>query len=245
MNIFLAEFLGTLLLVLLGNGAIATVLLSRSKGEGSGWFVVTAGWGFALTLAIYAVGWVSGAHLNPAITIAMATMGRVATDLVPQYLFGQFLGAMAGAALMWLVYLPHWSVTENKANKLMCFCTKPAVKKPFVNMLVEVIATAVFLFGILTVLDERTGFTTASAPLMIGFLIFGIGLTLGSPTGFALNPARDLGPRVMHALLPVHGKGESEWDYAWVPVVGPIVGAIVGSLFYQAFTAAMTVAPQA
>lgn len=239
MNIFLAEFFGTLLLILLGNGVVASVLLSRSKGENGGWIVITAGWAFAVAIAVYAVGWISGAHLNPAITIAMAMIGKTAADLVPQYLFGQFTGALAGAALVWLVYLPHWSATENKANKLMCFSTKPAIRNPLANLIVEIIATAVLLIGVLSLLSEKSGLSGGMIPYMIGILVFAIGLSLGGPTGFAINPARDLAPRVMHALLPIPGKGDSDWQYAWIPVVGPLLGGTLGAFLYQAFIAAL------
>jgi glycerol uptake facilitator protein len=239
MNIFLAEFFGTLLLILLGNGVVASVLLSRSKGENSGWIVITAGWAFAVAIAVYAVAWISGAHLNPAITIAMAMIGKIGSDLVPQYLFGQFMGALAGSALVWLVYLPHWGVTESKSHKLMCFCTKPAIRSPLANLAVEIVATAVLLIGVLSLVNEKAGLNTGMFPYMIGILVFAIGLSLGGPTGFAINPARDLAPRVMHALLPIPGKGDSDWQYAWIPVVGPILGGTLGAMLYQAFIAAL------
>lgn len=233
MSIFLAELIGTLLLVLLGNGVIANVLLSHSKGEKGGWIVITAGWGFALAVAVYAVGWISGAHLNPAVTFGFALIGNTAWQDVFYYFAGQMIGAMLGAKLVWLAYYPHWKATHDQAHKLMCFSTKPAIRKPKWNLVTEAIGTAVLVFGILCILNVNNGIGAGMGPYAIGILIFGIGLSLGGPTGFAINPARDLGPRLMHQWLPIEGKGPSDWSYAWIPVVGPFIGGAVGAVLYQ------------
>lgn len=232
MNIFLGEFLGTLLLVLLGNGAVANVLLSQSKGQGGGWIVISAGWGFAVAIAVYATGWISGSHLNPAVTIGLIYAGKAALVDCPIYFLGQMLGAMAGSALVWLTYLSHFGATKDESAKLMCFCTKPAIRNTICNLVTEVVATAVLLLGILALIDKHNNLGQGIGPFMVGILVYSIGLSLGGPTGYAINPARDLGPRIMHALLPVSGKGSSEWGYSWIPVVGPICGALIGVVLY-------------
>jgi glycerol uptake facilitator protein len=239
MSPYLAEFLGTLLLVLFGDGVVANVLLTRSKGQNSGWIVITTGWALAVTVAVYAVNAVSGAHLNPAVSIGMAAIGKFAWSLVPGYIAAQMAGAFVGAALVWLAYLPHWRLTEDKGLKLACFSTGPAVRMPLSNVLTEVIATAALVFGLLVVLTPKnlvpnTGFETGFAPVLVGLIVWVIGLSLGGPTGFAINPARDLGARIAHAVLPVAGKGSSDWDYAWIPVVGPVLGGAAGALLWAA-----------
>ncbi len=233
MSIFLGELIGTLLLVLLGNGVVACALLHQSKGEKGGWIVITAGWGFAVAIAVYAVGWISGGHLNPAVTLGLATAGITPLHAVPFYLAGQMIGAMIGAWLVWISYYPHWHATHDPKLKLMCFCTHPAIRKPFSNFLTEVIATAVLIIGILGIFNVHNGIGSGVGPYAVGILIFSIGLSLGGPTGFAINPARDLGPRLMHAWLPIAGKGNSEWSYAWIPIAGPLVGGVLGAIFYQ------------
>jgi glycerol uptake facilitator protein len=239
MSPFLAELLGTMLLVLFGNGVVANVVLSRSKGQNSGWIVINAGWACGVTIAVYAVGSISGAHLNPAVTIGMASIGKFQWALVPTYIVAQTIGAFIGGVLVWLTYLPHWAVTEDKGLKLAAFSTGPAVRQPVANVLTEAIATAALVLGLLTVLTPanlvpNTGFSNAFAPLLVGVIVFGIGLSLGGSTGYAINPARDLGPRIAHAILPIPGKGSSDWEYAWVPVVGPIIGGVVAALAYVA-----------
>lgn len=234
MGIFGAEFIGTLLLVLLGNGVIANVLLKKSKGENSGWIVISAGWAFAIAVGVYATAGVSGGHINPAVTIGFALIGKTPWDLVPVYVVAQLLGAFVGAFLVWVTYHPHWRTTENMQNKLMCFGTAPAIRKPLSNFLTEVIATAVLLFGILSILSVSNQVSTGMAPYLIGILFFAIGLSLGGPTGFAVNPARDFAPRLAHAILPIAGKGDSDWGYALVPILGPLVGGALGALLYQA-----------
>jgi glycerol uptake facilitator protein len=240
-KVYIAEAIGTMMLVLLGDGVVANVLLTRSKGEKSGWIVITMGWGVAVAVAVYAVGRISGAHLNPAVTLALATIGSFSWTQVPGYIAAQMIGAFIGAALVWLTYLPHWGETADRAAKLGVFSTGPAIQRPGPNLITEVIGTAVLLFGILAIAANaqdlaRPGelnlsyvFSRGLQPLLVGVLVLGIGLSLGGPTGYAINPARDLGPRMAHAVLPIAGKGPSDWQYSWIPVIGPIVGGIAGA----------------
>lgn len=236
MKIFLGEFLGTLLLILLGNGAVANVLLTKSKGNKSGWIVITAGWGLGVCFAVYVSLALSGAHVNPAVTLGLALVGKSAWSTMPIYFAGQFLGAMAGAFLVWLVYYPHFRITLESKLKLMVFATKPAIYQVIANLFTEIIATAVLLIGVMTIIDPRNQVALGLVPYLFGLLVLGIGISLGGPTGYAINPARDLGPRLMHFILPIHGKGSSEWGYAWIPVVGPFIGAVIGVFVYQAIT---------
>jgi glycerol uptake facilitator protein len=239
MNIFLAEFIGTMLLILLGNGSVANVLLTRSKGFHSGWIVISAGWGFAVAIGVYVTGWISGGHLNPAVTLGFVLAGKTQASLIPLYVIGQFLGAMLGAFLVYICYQPHWKATLDPHPKLLCFATAPAIRRPFWNFLTEVIGTAVLLIGILGIFNVHNGIGSGMGPYAIGILIFSIGLSLGGPTGYAINPARDLAPRLVHFMLPIPGKGSSDWRYAWVPLVGPLVGAILGVFLYEQFVANM------
>jgi glycerol uptake facilitator protein len=239
MNPYLAELLGTMLLVLFGDGVVANVVLSRSKGQNSGWIVICAGWAAGVTIAVYAVNAASGAHINPAVTIALAVIGKFEWARVPGYILAQTIGGFLGGVLVWLTYLPHWALTEDKGLKLAAFSTGPAVRRPVAKVVSEAVATGALVLGLLSVLTPKnlvpnTGFDTAFAPLLVGVIVFGIGLSLGGSTGYAINPARDLGPRLAHALLPIPGKGTSDWGYAWVPVIGPIIGGIVGALLYVA-----------
>ncbi|MBY0432502.1 MAG: aquaporin family protein [Cyclobacteriaceae bacterium] len=230
MSNYLAEFIGTLLLVLLGDGVVAGVLLKRSKSENAGWLVIVVAWGLAVTLAIYAVGKVSGAHLNPAVTLAMAYMGTFPSGDVAGYILAQLAGAFTGAILVWLHFLPHWKITEDAGAKLAVFCTAPAIRNTITNLISEIIGTTVLVLGLLCI--GANEFTQGLNPIVVGLLIISIGLSLGGTTGFAINPARDLGPRLAHAILPIHGKGKSDWSYAWIPVVGPIVGGLLGAMIY-------------
>lgn len=235
----LAEFIGTALLVLLGDGVVAGVTLNRSKAHQGGWIVVAAGWGLAVMLAVYWVGRFSNAHLNPAVTIGMAVLGKFSADRVLAYIVAQMLGAIAGAVLVWLAYLPHWRETSEPATKLGVFCTAPAIRKPAANFLTEVIGTFVLVLGLQAIASPKNlkpdyGWDTGLGPVLVGFLVLSIGVSLGGPTGYAINPARDLGPRIAHALLPIPGKGGSDWGYAWVPVFGPVVGGILAALVYRA-----------
>ncbi len=234
MTLFLAEFFGTFILLLLGNGVVANALLSQSKGEKGGWIVITAGWGFAVAVAVYAVGWISGGHLNPAVTFGLAVVGKTPWHEVPFYFAGQMLGAMLGSYAVWMTYYPHWAVTKDSTLKLLCFCTKPAIRRSGWNFLTETIATAALLIGILAIFNTHNGIGSGVGPYAVGILIFSIGLSLGGPTGFAINPARDLGPRLMHYWLPIAGKGDSDWSYAWIPVLAPLLGAAIGAWAYQA-----------
>ncbi len=245
MDNLLAEMVGTALLVLLGGGVVANVLLARSKGHNSGWIVITVGWGVAVAVAIYAVGRISGAHLNPAVTIGLASIGSFAWTDVPGYIAAQVLGAFLGAALVWLAYLPHWAITTDPGAKLGVFATGPAVRNPVANVTTEIIGTAVLVFGVLAIganaqsltrpneIDLSVVFSHGLQPLLVGILVLGIGVSLGGPTGYAINPARDFGPRLAHALLPIPGKGDSDWGYAWIPIVGPIIGGVLGALLFK------------
>jgi glycerol uptake facilitator protein len=241
---FFAELFGTMILILLGDGVVAAVLLARSKAENAGWIVITAGWAFAVAIAVYAVGAYSGADINPAVTIAWAATSQPGLPNwpdVPVYLLGQFSGAMIGAALVYTAYYVHWEETEDPGLKLAVFCTGPAIRNTAANLATEIIGTAMLLFGVLAIVGHFTGgllvgsVATGFVPLIIGFLVWAIGLSLGGPTGYAINPARDLGPRIMHAILPIPGKGTSDWGYAWIPVVGPIIGGLAGAGLYNAF----------
>ena len=241
-----AEAIGTMLLVLLGDGVVANVLLARSKGQNSGWIVITMGWGVAVALAVYAVGRISGAHLNPAVTVGLASIGSFPWPDVPGYIVAQVVGAFVGAALVWVAYLPHWAVTSDKDAKLGVFATGPAIRNSAANLVTEIIGTAVLVFGVLAIaenaqmlarpgaIDLSVVFTGALQPLLVGILVLGIGLSLGGPTGYAINPARDFGPRLAHAVLPIAGKRDSDWSYAWIPIVGPLIGGVVGAVLFRA-----------
>ncbi|MCF8245352.1 MAG: aquaporin family protein [Saprospiraceae bacterium] len=232
MTPFWSEFIGTMLLILLGDGVVAGILLKSSKAENGGWIVITLAWGLAVTMAIYAVGQISGAHLNPAVTLGLAAEGSFPWEKVPGYLLAQVLGAIVGAMLVWLHYLPHWSKTEDPATKLGVFCTAPAIRSTWSNLISETIGTFVLVAGVLFIGANK--FTEGLNPIVVGALVVSIGMSLGGTTGYAINPARDLGPRIAHALLPIAGKGGSDWGYAWVPVVGPIIGGLLGAAFYCA-----------
>jgi len=232
MKLFVAELVGTAFLVLLGDGVVAGILLSKSKAEKSGWIVITTGWALAVAMGVYAVGRISGAHLNPAVTLGLAAVGKLPWSQAPVYIGGQMLGAFLGAVLMWLTYLAHWRATEDKDVKRIVFCTTPAIRNAPANVVTEVVGTFVLVFGVLALGANKAPNDTGLTPLLVGFLVWAIGLSLGGPTGYAINPARDLAPRIAHALLPIGGKGGSDWGYAWVPVVGPILGGILGAAAY-------------
>jgi len=232
MNTCLAEFLGTALLILLGNGVVAGVVLKDTKNENAGWIVITVGWALAVTFGVFAVGHISGAHLNPAVTLALAATGQFPWANVGTYVLAQLLGAMLGAVLVWLQYLPHWARTADPASKLAVFCTAPAVRHTTGNFISEFIGTFVLLFGLSALGANR--FAEGLNPLAVGALVLSIGLSLGGTTGYAINPARDLGPRIAHALLPIPGKRGSDWAYAWIPILGPILGGICGAVAYRA-----------
>ena len=231
---FLGEFLGTMILILLGDGVVAGVLLKRSKAEGSGWMIITTGWAFAVMAGVFtavACG-SSDAHLNPAVTLGFAVRAGSFGKCLP-YFAAQLLGAIVGAALVWLHYLPHWRETPDAATKLACFCTAPAIRKTMANLVSEIIGTAVLVFVVGAIFSKAIATTGPGTlgPYLVGSLVWGIGLSLGGTTGYAINPARDFGPRLAHAVLPIAGKGGSDWSYAPIPVVGPLIGgALAGWL---------------
>ena len=240
MQAYLAEFIGTMILIILGDGVVAGVLLKNSKAENSGWIVITVGWAMAVTVAVYCVGQFSGAHINPAVTIGLAATGQFDWLMVPGYIIAQLLGALVGAIIVWLAYLPHWGPTEDAGLKLGVFSTAPAYRATGPNLITEIIGTAVLLFGVLGIGanagaiggDLSAVIATGLNPLLVGLLVLGIGLSLGGPTGYAINPARDLGPRIAHAILPIAGKGSSDWEYSWIPIVGPIIGGVIGAALF-------------
>ncbi|MGL4641573.1 MAG: MIP/aquaporin family protein [Cetobacterium sp.] len=248
MNVFVAEFIGTAILVLLGNGVVANVVLNKTKGNNSGWIVITTAWGLAVMAGAYAVGWVSGGHLNPALTIGFAIAGLFPKNLVLGYVIAQILGAMLGQLLVFLTYKRHYDETSDAGSILASFSTGPAIRDLKWNFITEIIATFMLVFGLLAIghINNQAftatlpngelikGFTGIVGPLLAGFYIWSLGLSLGGPTGYSLNPARDLGPRIIHAILPIANKGDSDWGYSWVPVAGPIVGGIIGALTFVA-----------
>jgi glycerol uptake facilitator protein len=231
-QIMLAEVFGTAILIILGDGVVAGVLLARSKSQNAGWIVITTGWALAVAVGVYAIGGLTGAHLNPAVTIGLASIGSVGWDVVPWYLVGEMVGAFIGAVIVFLHYLPHWAVTDDPGLKLAVFSTGPAIRNYAANLMSEIIGTFMLVFGVLAITNENNN-VGALAALLVGFLVWAIGLSLGGPTGYAINPARDLGPRIAHAVLPIPGKGTSDWEYSWIPVVGPIVGGILGAIAYN------------
>jgi glycerol uptake facilitator protein len=235
MQAYIGEFIGTMILIILGDGVVAGVLLRNSKAENSGWIVITFGWGMAVAVAVYCVFHFSGGYINPAVTIAAAVTGGLEWAVVPGYIIAQFLGAFVGAVIVWLAYLPHWPETEDAGLKLGVFCTAPAIYNTPANLITEIIGTFMLVFGIFGIFaysGEVGGSAAALNPLLVGLLVLGIGLSLGGPTGYAINPARDLGPRIAHAVLPIAGKGGSDWGYSWIPVVGPIIGGIIGAVLF-------------
>ncbi len=234
----LGEFLGTMVLILFGNGVVAGVLLKDSKAEGGGWMVITTGWAIAVVLGVFtATAFGAPGELNPAGTIANFVIGaRTASDAMA-HIGAQVAGAIVGATLVWLHYLPHWSRTTDQGAKLACFCNAPAVRSTGANVLSEMIGTAALVFmasAISSVAAQGTQPASNVVPMLIGAIVWGIGLSLGGPTGYAINPARDLGPRIAHAILPIAGKGSSDWSYAWIPVVGPIAGGVLAALAFRA-----------
>jgi len=230
MNIYLSEFIGTFLLMVLGNGVNANVSLNKTYGQNSGWLVIAFGWGIAVFVAVFVAGSSSGAHINPAVSIGLAVAGKFPWSLVPGYVLMQMLGAFCGAWITYLQYRPHFSATENPDAKLGLFSTGPAIKSTWNNLLSEIIGTFVLVFAVFYLVSGE-GLGSISA-LPVALLVVGIGLSLGGSTGYAINPARDLGPRIFHALAPISGKRDSNWSYAWIPVVGPILGAVLAGLAF-------------
>lgn len=259
MNPYVGEFLGTLLLVLLGDGVVANVVLAKTKGHGSGWIVIAFGWGMAVFVAVWCVGEFSGAHLNPAVTLGLAAAGKFATDpathvaMVGGYILAQMLGAIAGATLVFIMYWNHYQATDDADAKLATFCTAPAIRSPLNNLVSEIVGTFVLVLAVLLAADATVSFAAGASnallpetakiglgslgALPVGLLVLSIGLSLGGTTGYAINPARDLGPRLAHALLPVPRKRNSDWSYAWIPVVGPILGGFAAASIFSLLTA--------
>ncbi|WLR42744.1 MIP/aquaporin family protein [Bacillus carboniphilus] len=231
MTPFLGELVGTMLLIIFGAGVVAGVSLKKSLAEGSGWIVITFGWGFAVAFAVYAVGSISGAHINPAVTIGLAVSGSFPWADVPSYILAQMIGAFLGAACIYLHYYPHWKETDDPGAKLGVFSTGPAIPNLFGNFFSEVFGTFILVVSLLYI--GANEFTEGLNPLIVGFLIVAIGLSLGGTTGYAINPARDLGPRIAHFFLPIPGKGASNWSYAWIPVIAPIIGGGYAAYFYK------------
>lgn len=231
MSTFMAELLGTMILILLGDGVVANTVLKKSKGENSGWIVIATGWAIAVAIPVYIFGPISGAHFNPAVTIAFASIGKFAWSEVPMYIIAQLIGAFLGAVLVWLAYLPHWEITDDKAGKLAVFSTGPAVRNTKGNLITEIIGTFFLVFALLGI--ANTKMVDGLAPMVVGLIILAAGVSLGGPTGYAINPARDLGPRIAHAVLPIKGKGDSDWGYAWIPIVGPIIGGLIAAVLFN------------
>ncbi len=232
MSPFIAEIIGTAFLILLGNGVVANVVLNKTKGNNGGWIVITFGWAMAVFVGVYISAAYSGAHINPAVTIALAMADKFDWALVPMYIGAQFIGAMVGAFLNWVAYKKHFDETIDAEAKLAVFCNSPAIPNIPFNLATEIIGTFALVFGVLfiTGADVKLGSLDA---LPVALLVLGIGLSLGGPTGYAINPARDLGPRIMHFILPIKNKGNSGWDYSWIPVVGPVVGGLLAALVFK------------
>lgn len=237
MQAYLAEVVGTAILILLGNGVVANVLLSKSKGNGGGWIVITFGWAMAVFVPVYCIAAYSGAHINPAVTIGLAVSGSFPWSGVLPYILAQMLGAMIGAFLVWVTYKKHYDQENNPDEMLMTFCTLPAIRSFWHNLLTEIIGTFILVLGILYLVPLTSGadgqLDVLRLAFPVGLLILAIGLSLGGPTGYAINPARDLGPRIMHAILPIKGKRNSDWSYAIVPILGPIIGAVLAAVAYN------------
>jgi glycerol uptake facilitator protein len=226
----LGEFIGTFVLVLLGDGVVAGVSLRKSKAEDAGWIAIALGWGLAVTLGVYTSSFLSPAHLNPAVSFGMAVAGKFPWSSVIPYSIAQVLGGLLGGIIVWIHYYPHWKETKDEPTILGVFATGPAIRNYAMNFISELIGTAVLVFALLAF--TRGNFTDGLNPMVVGVLITAIGLSLGGTTGYAINPARDLGPRIAHAILPIANKGGSDWAYSWVPILGPLAGGAIGALLY-------------
>ena len=242
MTPFLAEIVGTAVLILLGNGVVANVVLKGTKGHNSGWMVITTAWALAVFTAVTIAGPVSGAHLNPAVTVGLAIGGLFDWNLVPEYIAAQIIGGIIGGFLVYLFYIDHFKVTEDEGGKLACFATGPAIRNPWSNLVSEIIGTFVLVFTVFYIAGPSFKSDTMGEAVIglgsigaipVAFVVWVIGLALGGTTGYAINPARDLGPRIAHSLLPF--KGSSDWGYAWIPIVGPIIGAVIAGLCFINF----------
>jgi glycerol uptake facilitator protein len=233
MSAFLGEFIGTALLIILGTGVVANVVLTKSKGQNSGWIVITFGWAMAVFIGVYAsTKFGGGGHLNPAVTLAMTAFAEFPSEQVLTYILAQFAGAIVGSFITWVAYKQHFDETADKDLQLAVFCTAPAIRNPVHNLLTEMIGTFILVFGAMSMSPSTSSLGTLDA-LPVALLVLGIGLSLGGPTGYAINPARDLGPRIAHFILPIKGKRDSDWSYSWVPVLGPIIGALVAAFLYK------------
>jgi len=232
MNALLAEFIGTAFIILLGDGVVANVVLQKTKGHNGGLIVIAFGWAIAVFGAVYIAAPYSGAHLNPAVTIALAFAGKFEWSLVAPYMLAQLAGAFTGAVLVWITYRQHFTATDDADAKMAVFCTSPAIRNPFNNLVTEIIATFALILGVLYIVAPATSLGALDA-LPVALLVLGIGLSLGGPTGYAINPARDLGPRIAHFILPIAGKRDSDWSYSWIPVAGPIIGAILAAITFK------------
>ena len=232
MSPFISEFIGTAFLLLLGTGVVGNILLNHSKGRNGGWIVIALGWGIAVFTGVYVSAASSGAHLNPAVTLAFAATGKLSWSLVVQYILAQFAGAMFGAFLSWLVYRQHFDATDDADLKLAVFCNAPAIRNPIQNLLTEIIATCALVLGVFFLTGPENSLGSLDA-LPVALLVTGIGLSLGGPTGYAINPARDLGPRIMHFMLPIKNKRDSDWSYSWIPVAGPVIGGFMAAFIWN------------
>ncbi len=231
MNTYIAEFFGTALLIVFGNGVVSNVVLKNTKGNNSGWIVITFGWAMAVFIAVYCTAKISGAHLNPAVTIALAVAGKFEWASVLPYVIAQISGGVLGGILVWSKYKDHFNATENSGDILACFSNSPAIKNTFQNLYAEIFATFFFVIAVLFITGPTASLGSLDA-LPVAFVVFAIGLSLGGTTGYAINPARDLGPRIAHALVPMKHKGDSDWSYSWIPVVGPIIGGVLAAVVY-------------
>ncbi len=234
MNVFFAEFFGTAMIIVFGGGVVSNVLLNKTKGNNSGWIVITAGWAAGVFTGVLIAAPVSGAHLNPAVTLALVLAGKFSISLAPLYICAQMLGAMFGAGLVWIAYKKHFDATDDADSKLAVFCTSPNIRSYWFNIATEVIGTYVLSLAVLYMAEPEVGLGSLNA-LPVAIVVFGIGLSLGGPTGYAINPARDLGPRLMHYFLPIPRKRDSDWKYSWVPVAGPMAGAAIAAGMYVLF----------
>ncbi|WP_339838439.1 MIP/aquaporin family protein [uncultured Maribacter sp.] len=236
MIVYIFEFIGTAMLILIGNGIVANLVLKDTKGGSSGWVGISLAWGIAVFIGVYISADVSGAHLNPAVSIGLAVAGKFSWSLVPGYIVAQILGAMMGNLLVWLTYKKHYEATEDTGAILATFSTQPAIRSPFWNLVTEIIGTFTLVFGVFYIAGGAMGENAVSLgsldALPVALLVMGIGFGLGGPTGYAINPARDFGPRLLHSILPIRNKGKSDWSYAWVPIVGPIIGSVLAALLY-------------
>ena len=236
MSPFFAEFFGTAMIIIFGGGVVSNVLLARTKGNNSGWIVITSGWAVGVFAGVLISAPFSGAHLNPAISIALALADKFSWSMVPVYICAQMLGAMFGALIVWLAYKKHFDATSEGDSKLAVFSTMPNIRSYWYNLITEIIGTFVLSFAVLYMAEPEVGLGALSA-LPVALVVLGIGLSLGGPTGYAINPARDLGPRIVHFLLPIPGKRDSDWSYSWVPIAGPVIGAIVAAVTFLVFKA--------